>query len=163
MSSYDSSTLLEITPCLWFHEDGEAAIRTYTSLIPGSDILSLNISPGPDGTETMLADFRLAGRSYRAIGGATSFRFTEAISLSVSCADQAEVDKYWTALTADGGEEQPCGWLKDRWGVSWQIIPSRLGELLGDADSARSQRALHAMFGMRRIVIADLEAAADSA
>ncbi|MBI1378534.1 MAG: VOC family protein [Frankiales bacterium] len=153
----------KVTPCLWFRTDGEAALRLYTSLVPGSQITSLQYSPGPDGEATLLAGFTLGGVEYRAIGGPAEFGPTEAFSLSVACADQAEVDRYWDALVADGGEEGPCGWLKDRWGVSWQIVPDRLGELLADRDPARAGAALQAMFGMTRIVVADLEAAADSA
>ncbi|MFL6138515.1 MAG: VOC family protein [Frankiaceae bacterium] len=150
-----------VTPCLWFHEDGEAALELYTALVPGSAITSIQRSPGPDGSETLLAGFTLGGVAYRAIGAPSGFRFSEAISLSVRCADQAEVDRYWDALTADGGEEGACGWLRDRWGVSWQIVPDRLGELLSDPDPARSGRALRAMLGMSKIDVAELEAAAD--
>jgi len=155
------STPSKVTPCLWFAADGEEALRCYTSLLPDSEILSIDYSDGPDGQRTLLASFRLGGRDYRAIGAPSGFRFTEAVSLSVACADQAEVDRYWNTLAADGGEEQPCGWLKDRWGLSWQIVPDRLPQLLADPDPARVERVLQAMFGMRRLVIAELEAAAE--
>jgi len=151
-----------VTPCLWFAEDGAAAIRLYTSLVPGSSIESMSEIAGPDGSATLLADFTLAGVAYRAIGAPADFALTPAISLSVSCRDQADVDRYWDALVADGGEEGQCGWLVDRWGLSWQIVPDRLVELLGDPDPERAERARQAMFTMRRIVITDLEAAADA-
>jgi predicted 3-demethylubiquinone-9 3-methyltransferase (glyoxalase superfamily) len=147
-------------PCIWLVEDGEAALRLYTELVPDSHIDSIQHSPGPDGSSTMLADFRLGGVQYRAIGGPAEFGLTPAFSLSIACADQAEVDHYWDTLLADGGQESQCGWLIDRWGMSWQIVPTRLMELLGDPDRERAGRALQAMFGMRRIVIADLETAA---
>jgi predicted 3-demethylubiquinone-9 3-methyltransferase (glyoxalase superfamily) len=151
----------KVTPCLWFRVDGEAALRLYTTLIPNSSIASLEHIDGPDGTSTMLADFTLGGVRYRAIGAPTDFRFTEAVSLSVQCGDQAEVDRYWDALTADGGEAGACGWLRDRWGMSWQIVPDRLGQLLADPDPERSARAMQAMFTMGRLDIAALDAAAD--
>ena len=100
------------------------------------------------GGKVMHAHFRLAGRDYYAMDAGPQFPFTEAISLFVSCADQAEVDRYWDALTADGGQEQPCGWLKDRWGLSWQIVPDRLIELIRDPDPDRSHRAVQAMLQM---------------
>jgi predicted 3-demethylubiquinone-9 3-methyltransferase (glyoxalase superfamily) len=149
-----------VTPCLWFHEGGEDAVRFYTALVPGSEVRSIQWSPGPDGSRTLLAEFTLGGVDYRAIGATADFRFTEAMSLSVVCADQDEVDRYWEALV-DGGEPGPCGWLRDRWGLSWQIVPSRLGELLVDPDPGRAQRALQAMFTMSRLDIAALDAAAD--
>jgi predicted 3-demethylubiquinone-9 3-methyltransferase (glyoxalase superfamily) len=111
------------------------------------------------GGKVMHAHFRLAGRDYYAMDAGPQFPFTEAISLYVSCSDQQEVDRYWTALTA-GGEEQPCGWLKDRWGMSWQIIPDRLIELIRDPDAQRSHLAVQAMLTMRKIDIAVVEAAA---
>lgn len=153
-------------PFLWFDDDAEAAITFYTELIPDSDIVSM--SRYPDGVpavsgKLMHGHFRLAGRDYHAMDAGPQFPFTEAISLYVSCADQAEIDRYWNALTADGGQEQPCGWLKDRWGLSWQIIPDQLMGLIRDADPERSHRAVQAMLGMRKIDIAALQAAADGA
>lgn len=151
------------TGCLWLTHEAEAAIRFYVDLIPESQILSLNRTPGPDGSETVLASFVLGGVEYRAIGAPAEFHLTDAFSISVRCADQAEVDRYWEALTADGGRESMCGWLIDRWGLSWQIVPARLEQLMGDPDPARAGRATQAMLQMRKIVIADLEAAADAA
>ncbi|MFH8249979.1 VOC family protein [Microbacterium sp. B2969] len=152
----------DVTPFLWFDDDAEAAITFYTGLIPGSEIVSIGHYPKEVpgvGGKVMHAHFRLGGRDYYAMDAGPQFPFTEAVSLYVSCTGQAEVDRYWDALTA-GGEEQPCGWLKDRWGLSWQIIPDRLIELIRDPDPDRSHRAVQAMLGMRRIDIDALEAAA---
>lgn len=152
-----------VTSFLWFDKDAEAAIRFYTDLIPGSEIVELSHYPDDVpgmGGKVMAARFRLAGTDYYAMDAGPQFPFTEAISLFVSCADQAEVDRYWDALTADGGQEQPCGWLKDRWGLSWQIIPERLIALIRDPDPARAHRAVQAMLTMSKIEIAVIEAAA---
>ena len=153
----------DVTPFLWFGSDAEAAISFYVRLIPESEIVALGRYPDEVpgmGGKVMHAHFRLAGRDYYAMDAGPQFPFTEAISLYVSCADQTEVDRYWDALTADGGQEQPCGWLKDRWGLSWQIIPDRLIELIRHPDPAIAHRAVQAMLTMRRIDIAALEAAA---
>ncbi|WP_438352845.1 VOC family protein [Microbacterium sp. CJ88] len=155
-----------VTPFLWFDNTAEEAVTFYTALIPGSEIVELSRYPQDVpgmGGRVMSARFRLAGTVYLAMDAGPQYAFTEAVSLFVSCADQAEVDRYWEALTADGGQEQPCGWLKDRWGLSWQIIPERLPQLIGDPDPDRAHRAVQAMLGMTRLVIADLEAAADGA
>jgi predicted 3-demethylubiquinone-9 3-methyltransferase (glyoxalase superfamily) len=154
-----------ITPCLWFDDDLEEAMDFYTRIFPDSRIGNVTrYGEGGHGTpgSVMAADFELAGLSFQAINGGPQFRFTEAISFSVSCADQAEVDRYWNALLAGGGEESMCGWLKDRFGLSWQIVPDRLFELVSDPDPARAEAATQAMLGMRKLVVADLEAAADS-
>ena len=154
--------MTHVTPFLWFDDDAEAAMTFYTALIPDSEIVS--ISHYPDdvpqmGGSVMNAHFRLAGRDYYAMDAGAQFGFTEAVSLYVSCSNQAEIDRYWDALT-DGGQEQPCGWLKDRWGLSWQIIPDRLIELIRDPNPERAHRATQAMLGMRKIDIAALDAAA---
>lgn len=150
-------------PFLWFDDDAEAAIAFYVGLIPDSEIVSLgrypDAVPGMGG-KVMHAHFRLHGRDYHAMDAGPQFPFTEAISLYLACADQAEVDRYWSALTADGGQEQPCGWLKDRWGLSWQIIPDRLMELIRHPDPDVAHRSVQAMLRMRRIDIEALEAAA---
>ncbi len=155
-----------ISPCLWFDDNLEEAMAFYTSIFPNSKVGHVSrygeAGPGEPGS-VMAADFELDGLSFRAINGGPQFQFTEAVSFSVACADQAEVDRYWDALVADGGEESMCGWLKDRFGLSWQIVPHRLYELVSDPDPARAQAATQAMLGMRRIVVADLEAAADGA
>jgi predicted 3-demethylubiquinone-9 3-methyltransferase (glyoxalase superfamily) len=153
-----------VTPFLWFDDDAEAAIAFYTGLIPGSEIVSLGRYPDEVpgmGGKVMHAHFRLAGRDYYAMDAGPQFPFTEAISLYVACAGQPEVDRYWDALST-GGEEQPCGWLKDRWGLSWQIIPDRLIELIRDPDPDRSHRAVQAMLEMKKIDIGAIEAAADA-
>jgi len=148
-----------LTPCLWFDDQLEEAAEFYTGIFPGSSIGHL--SRNADGS-VLVGDFTLDGTTFRAINGGPQFRFTEAVSFSIACADQAEVDHYWDSLT-DGGEESMCGWLKDRFGLSWQVVPDRLEQLLSDPDPARAGAAMTAMLGMRRIVVADLEAAADAA
>jgi predicted 3-demethylubiquinone-9 3-methyltransferase (glyoxalase superfamily) len=153
---------MSVTTCLWFQGDLEAALERYTGLFPDSEVLSLQRMGGGD-NEVMLAEWRMLGTTFRAISQRTDFRFNESVSLSVSCADQAEVDRYWDGLIAGGGEESRCGWLKDPFGLSWQIVPRRLGELLGDPDPRRAAAATQAMLGQNRIVIAELEAAADAA
>ena len=152
----------DVTPFLWFDDSAEAAITFYTGLIPDSEIVEIGRYPDEVpamGGKVMHAHFRLAGRDYYAMDAGPQFPFTEAISLYVPCADQGEVDRYWSALTADGGQEQPCGWLKDRWGLSWQIVPDRLIELIRDPDPERAHRAVQAMLEMRKIDIAAIEAA----
>lgn len=155
-----------ITPCLWFDDQLEEAAAFYTALFPGSSVGHLSrygdAGPGEPGT-VMAGEFTLAGTTFRAINGGPMFQFTEAVSFSISCADQAEVDHYWFGLLAEGGQESQCGWLKDRFGLSWQVVPDRLFELLSDPDARRAQAAQAAMLQMRRIVVADLEAAADAA
>lgn len=151
-----------VQPCIWFQKDGEDALRFYTNLIPDSEILSLEHTPDPFGGKTMLAKFWLGGVLYQAIGSPAEFTLNESFSLSIECADQTEVDRYWNALV-DGGEPSQCGWLRDRWGLSWQIVPKRLTELLNDPNPDRAQAATQAMFGMSKIVVAELEAAADAA
>jgi predicted 3-demethylubiquinone-9 3-methyltransferase (glyoxalase superfamily) len=155
--------MTDVTPFLWFDDDAESAIMFYTSLIPGSEVVSIERYPDEvpgTGGKVMHAHFRLGGRDYYAMDAGPQFPFTEAVSLFVSCRDQEEVDRYWAALTADGGQEQPCAWLKDRWGLSWQIVPDRLIELIRDPDPERSHRAVQAMLTMTKIDIAAIEAAA---
>lgn len=152
----------DVTPFLWFDDAAEEAVTFYTGLIPGSEIIELSRYPDEVpgmGGKVMHVHFRLAGRDYMGMDAGPQFPFTEAVSLYVACSDQAEVDRYWDALTADGGQEQPCGWLKDRWGLSWQIIPRRLVELIRHPDPVISHRAVQAMLRMRRIDLAALEAA----
>lgn len=155
----------KVTPCLWFDGQAEAAIQFYVSLLPDSRIEKVMRLPaespsGPAGS-VVTVDFMLAGRQFIALNGGPQFKFTEAISFQIACADQAEVDRLWTAL-CEGGEESHCGWLKDRWGLSWQIVPTRLHELFADPNPDRARRAMEAMLKMRKIIIADLERAADS-
>ncbi len=152
----------DLTPCLWFDAEGEEAATFYTSVFPNSRILHVarygEAGPRPAGT-VMTVSFELDGQRFLALNGGPEFSFSEAISFQVHCESQEEVDAYWSKLS-EGGEEGPCGWLKDRFGLSWQIVPTRLEELLGDPDSERAQRAMKAMLAMRKIEIAELERAA---
>ena len=154
-----------VVPCLWFDTEGEAAAELYTSVFPNSKILEIarygEAGPRPAGT-VMTVSFELNGQEFLALNGGPEFTFSEAVSFQVMCGDQAEVDRFWSKL-GEGGEHGPCGWLKDRFGLSWQIVPTRLGELLGDPDPARAQRAMTAMLGMKKLDIAELEQAADGA
>jgi predicted 3-demethylubiquinone-9 3-methyltransferase (glyoxalase superfamily) len=154
-----------ITPNLWFDTQGKEAAEFYVSVFPNSEIKNVLYygEAGPRAAGTVLTvDFALDGQSYTAINGGPDFTFNEALSLLINCADQAEVDYYWTRL-GDGGEEGPCGWLKDRYGLSWQVIPTALMELLRDPDASRAQRVMAAMLEMRKIDVATLHAAADQA
>lgn len=153
----------KITPCLWFDTQGEEAAMFYTSLFKNSRIVDVarygEAGPRPAGT-VMTVSFELDGQPFVALNGGPEFTFNEAVSFQVSCEGQDEVDHYWNGLS-EGGEEGPCGWLKDRYGVSWQVIPTAMTELLNDPDAGRSQRAMAAMLGMGKIDIAALRAAAD--
>ena len=158
--------MTSISPCLWFDDNMEEAAEFYTKIFPNSSVGHIarynEAGPGEPGT-AMAGDFDLDGLKFRGINGGPELAgFTESISFAVSCKDQAEVDHYWNALT-DGGEESMCGWLKDRFGLSWQIVPERLYELVSDPDPVRAKAATEAMLGMRKIVVADLESAADAA
>ena len=153
----------KISPCLWFDGDAEEAARFYTSLFPNSHIDTVDRSPadtpsGPEGT-VITVSFTLAGRSYIALNGGPDFKFTEAVSFSIDCDDQAEVDRYWDALLADGGEPSVCGWLRDRFGLSWQVIPRQLPEMLNSKDRDAARRAMQAMLKMVKIDVAELERA----
>ncbi len=154
-----------ITPNLWFDNESEEAAAFYVSVFPNSKITAVcrypEGAPRPAGT-VLTVDFELDGQEYTAINGGPQFPFTEAISLLVNCADQSEIDYYWDALSA-GGEEGQCGWLKDRYGVSWQVVPPGMVEILNGSDQGRAQRAMQAMFGMQKIEVAALQAAADGA
>ncbi|HEY6079797.1 MAG TPA: VOC family protein [Polyangiaceae bacterium] len=147
----------KITTFLTFNDQAEAVALLYTSIFAGSKITSR--TPGPGGT-VMAVTFELAGQEMMALNGGPSFKFEQGFSLFVSCETQAEVDAYWNALT-EGGSEQPCGWLKDKFGVSWQIVPTVLPRLLSDPDRERAGRAIQAMLGMKKLDIAALERAAD--
>ena len=154
----------KIAPCLWFDGQAEAAAEHYVSIFPNSKILT-TVPYGPDmpgGTEgeTMVVSFSLDGQEYVGLNGGPQFTFSEAISFQIYCADQDEVDHYWERL-AEGGEEGPCGWLKDKFGLSWQVVPTRLLELIQDDDPGRADRATQAMMQMRKIDIAEIERAAD--
>ena len=149
------------TTCLWFDTQGEEAARFYAGIFPNSSVGQVTPYPVGERTgQTMTVDFVLNGSKFVALNGGPDFTFNESISFQVSCDDQAEVDRYWTALTDRGGEESMCGWLKDKYGVSWQVVPNRLEELLSSSDPGQAERVSQALFQMKKIVIADLEAAA---
>jgi predicted 3-demethylubiquinone-9 3-methyltransferase (glyoxalase superfamily) len=155
-----------ITPFLWFDTEAEEAATLYTSVFPESKITKVQrygaAGPGPEGT-VMTVEFELRGQRFTALnGGKQPFSFNESVSFVVDCADQAEVDYYWDKLTADGGEPGPCGWLKDRYGLSWQVVPVRLMQLIADPDPGRAQRATEAMLKMSKIDVSAMEAAAAS-
>jgi predicted 3-demethylubiquinone-9 3-methyltransferase (glyoxalase superfamily) len=151
-----------LTACLWFDTEGEEAASFYTSVFPNSKITEIarygSAGPRPEGS-VMTVAFELDGRPFMALNGGPQYTFSEAISFVVDCKDQDEVDAYWSALS-DGGEEGPCGWLKDRFGVSWQVVPDVLPRLLADPDRERSQRVMAAMLQMKKIQIDELERAA---
>ena len=151
----------KITPFLWFDSNAEEAINFYTSIFKNSKVISISrygdAGPGPKGT-VMAATFQLEGQQFMALNGGPHFRFTPAISLFVSCETQEEVDELWKKLS-DGGEEQRCGWLQDKFGLSWQIIPSALGHMLNDKNPVRSQRVMETMLKMDKINIKDLRKA----
>ncbi|UMG92780.1 VOC family protein [Nocardioides sp. TF02-7] len=154
-----------IQPCLWFDGDLEAAARFYTGIFPNSSIDRLTRMPGGPGQpdRAMVGEFTLDGLTFRAVdGGPGHAVFSEAVSFQITCGDQSEVDYYWDSLV-DGGEESMCGWLKDRYGLSWQVVPTRLFELVADPDPVRGRAVSQAVLRMRRIVVADLEAAARAA
>ena len=145
----------KITPCLWFDGKAEEAARFYVSLFPDAEVTGM--SPGPGGTP-LVVRFRLAGHEYMGLNGGPQYPFTEAISLSVDCDTQQELDRLWGKLT-EGGSEGRCGWLKDRYGLSWQLVPAVLPRLLSDPDRAKAGRVMQAMMGMKRLDIRALEAA----
>jgi predicted 3-demethylubiquinone-9 3-methyltransferase (glyoxalase superfamily) len=151
----------KITPFLWFDTQAEEAAKFYASIFPNSKILNVarygEAGPGPKGS-VMTVEFELDGQRVIALNGGPQFKFTEAISLSVACKTQKEVDRYWSRLLR-GGEEGPCGWLKDKYGLSWQVTPTILGEMLSDPDPKKSKRVMEAMLKMRKIDIAGLKRA----
>jgi len=153
----------KITPCLWFDRNAEEAVNHYISIFKNSRIISLSrygeTGPLPRGT-ALTVTFELEGQRFQALNGGPYFKFTETISLSVSCGTQAELDGFWERLS-EGGEQGQCGWLKDKFGLSWQIIPTALGQLLGDPDPKRANQALQAMLKMTKLDVAELQRAAD--
>ena len=152
----------KITTCLWFDNNAEEAVTFYTSIFKNSKVLEVSRwgegGPGPEGS-VLTMRFELDGVELMALNGGPAFKFTEAISLSVDCQSQAEVDDLWEKLTADGGEPSQCGWLKDKFGLSWQIVPRALPEMLGDPDPAKSRRVMEAMLKMKKIDIKTLQEA----
>jgi predicted 3-demethylubiquinone-9 3-methyltransferase (glyoxalase superfamily) len=151
----------KITPCLWFDNQAEEAANLYTSIFKNSKILSVSRygdeGPGKKGTAMMVV-FQIGGQEFQALNGGPEYKFTPALSLSVDCKTQEEVDEYWEKLTA-GGREDMCGWLTDKFGLSWQIVPSALGELMGDKDPVKAGRVMQAMLQMKKIDIAKLRQA----
>jgi predicted 3-demethylubiquinone-9 3-methyltransferase (glyoxalase superfamily) len=157
-----------ITPCLWFDDQAEAAVEFYTAIFRNSRIVRISrygeagrdVHGRPAGS-VMVVAFELDGQGFTALNGGPVFKFNEAVSFQVHCDTQEDVDYYWTRLSEGGDEKaQQCGWLKDRYGVSWQIVPTVLSEMIGDPDSVRSQRAMEAMLQMKKIDVATLEQAA---
>lgn len=152
----------EVTPCLWFDGKADEAVDHYLSIFPNSRRLDASTygpdSPGEPGT-TLVVNFELNGRPFMALNGGPMYQFTPAISFAVNCQDQDELDHYWNGLL-EGGEPSQCGWLTDKFGVSWQIVPTRLGELMSDPDPERAGRVMQAMLKMIKLDIAGLEAAA---
>lgn len=148
----------KIRPCLWFDDQAEEAATFYVSVFGGDSRIE-KVTRWPEGTESagsvLTVDFVLIGQEYLGLNGGPQFHFSEAVSLSVDCADQEEVDRLWAKLT-EGGEESMCGWLKDRYGLSWQIVPRALPELLGGPDRARADRAMKVMMGMRKLDVRTL-------
>ena len=154
----------KVSTCLWFGKDAEMAARFYVSLVPGSSLKHIQRSPtawpGGKAGDVILVTFTLGGQSFQALNGGEPTSYGTAASISVECADQAEVDRLWTALTANGGSEIMCGWLRDKWGVPWQIVPEILPRLLADPDPNVSARVFTAMTKMVKLDIAALERAA---
>lgn len=157
----------KIRPCLWFDSDAENAARFYVSVFKNSKLGKIS-RYGEEGVEihgrpagsVMTVEFELNGAPFLALNGGPHFKFSEAVSFEIDCKDQEEVDYYWNALAANGGSEGPCGWLKDRFGLSWQVVPRRLFELMADPDKKKAGRVMNAMLKMKKIVVADLEKAA---
>jgi predicted 3-demethylubiquinone-9 3-methyltransferase (glyoxalase superfamily) len=148
----------KISPCLWFKDQAEEAARFYVSLLPGSHIDHVQKDVRDEDGSVLVVEFTLAGQSYQALNGGMHIEYNNALSLSVTCEDQAEVDRLWDAL-GDGGTPHACGWIKDRYGVPWQIVPSVLPKMLADPDPARARRVMQAMLGMVKIDIVALDAA----
>jgi predicted 3-demethylubiquinone-9 3-methyltransferase (glyoxalase superfamily) len=155
-------TSTPLTTCLWFDTQAEEAATYYTTIFPGAKLGNVSRfgegGPRPAGM-VITAEFEINGQRFVALNGGPEYSFTEAVSFQIPCADQAEVDYYWDRLTADGGQPGPCGWLKDKFGVSWQVIPAVLGSLLGDPDPEKAARATQAMLSMGKLDIAALERA----
>jgi len=153
----------KISPFLWFDSNAEEAANFYVSIFKDSKILKIarygEAGPGPAGS-VMVVNFQIEGQDFIALNGGPLFKFTEAISFVINCQTQEEVDHYWNKLTAGGGQESQCGWLKDKYGLSWQVTPTILGELLADKNQKTAQRVMQAMLQMKRIDIAALKRAA---
>ena len=155
----------KITPCLWFDRQAQEAAEFYCSVFPDSRIDRVDRSPADNPSnkegDVLTVQFTLAGQPYIGLNGGPEFHFSEAVSFEIECEDQAEVDRYWDLLTADGGEPSQCGWLKDRFGLSWQVVPRRLNEMYTSSDREGAKRAFEAMLTMQKLDVAELEAAFD--
>ena len=155
----------QLTTCLWFADNGREAAEFYVKAFPGSRMLTNWVTPvetpGNAPQTEVTIDFEIFGQRFMALNGGPLFTHSEAVSFVIPCTDQAEVDHYWDLLTADGGEESQCGWLKDKFGVSWQVIPSEMGRYLGGPDAEGRSRATRAMLSMRKLDLAGLKAAYD--
>jgi len=153
----------KISPFLWFDSNAEEAANFYVAIFKDSKVLKIaryeEAGPGPAGS-VMVVNFQIEGQDFIALNGGPLFKFTEAISFVINCQTQEEVDHYWNKLTAGGGQESQCGWLKDKYGLSWQVTPTILGELLADKDQKKAQRVMQAMLQMKKIDIAALQRAA---
>jgi predicted 3-demethylubiquinone-9 3-methyltransferase (glyoxalase superfamily) len=154
----------KIVPNLWFDGQAEEAANFYVSVFKDGKVLTKadypEDSPGEPGT-TMVVEWELMGQRFVGINGGSQFKFDEAVSFQITCEDQEEIDYYWEALTADGGSEGPCGWLKDKFGLSWQVTPKGMDDVFSDPDKERASRAMQAMMKMKKLDIAELQAAAD--
>jgi predicted 3-demethylubiquinone-9 3-methyltransferase (glyoxalase superfamily) len=154
----------KITPFLWFDNNAEEAAQFYTSVFKNSRILSVSrygdAGPGPKGS-VMVVSFQLEGQQFTALNGGPPFKFSEVFSFVVSCENQQEIDYYWNKLTSGGGQESQCGWLKDKFGFSWQIVPTALGKLMSDKDAKKASRVMQALLQMKKLEIATLEEAAE--
>lgn len=154
----------KISPCLWFDKDAEKASDFYVSLLPGSRVERIVNSPGdyPGGKagDVLLVEFTLGGQTFQALNGGNAGQYTDALSLSISCEDQAQVDSVWAKILENGGTEIQCGWIHDRWGVRWQVVPRAFAEIMASPDAAAVGRAFQAMMGMVKLDLAALKAAA---
>jgi predicted 3-demethylubiquinone-9 3-methyltransferase (glyoxalase superfamily) len=153
----------KIAPCLWFKDEAEEATKFYVSLLPNSRIVHVqrNVMDSPGGQEgsVLMIEFTIAGQKFLALNGGMKMEYTHALSLSIECEDQAEVDRLWDKLASNGGEVIECGWVKDRYGVSWQVVPKVLPKMLADPDKAKATRAMTAMLTMKKLDIAALQRA----
>jgi len=154
----------KITPFLWFNNNAEEAMNFYMSLFEGSEVKNIlrngATGPGPEGS-ILTASFTLCGQEFAVLNGGPQFKFNESVSFVINCESQEEVDKYWNALTADGGEESMCGWLKDKYGLSWQVVPAAMHKLLQARDPERAKRVMEALMQMRKLDIDTLQKAYD--
>ncbi len=157
----DYSAGMELTTCLWFDGRAREAANFYTSIFPGSEIadnwIAPTDTPGNQQGEEIVVNFKIFGHNFIALNGGPQFPHSEAISFQIPCADQNEIDKYWQILTADGGQESQCGWLKDKFGISWQVTSPEMMKYLGGSDSEGSQRATKAMLGMKKIFLEEMK------